>query len=419
MSTNRRTFLRNIGLGAGVVASTPLMASAGVSEKEQVKFIRKSAEHVPAMNFNMCGYAAPKLDKVRIGFVGIGDRGIGAVDRMGFIDGVEVTALCDTRQAAIDGAQASLKKSGFPKAKEFTGSDTAFKELCDSGLVDLVYIATPWEWHVPVALAAMRGGNHAAVEVSTAKTMDECWEMVEVSEQTKKHCVILENCCYDFFELLTLNMARQGVFGDLVHGEGAYIHDLEVYPEQVEFFLYNEVLPGYAWIFPTAENEANIGLGMRLDIFRKAHGDLNVLLQKFIDLPELKKRLKRGGELDKIRSWQLNFGSQKSLQHTFDGALLVGDAAGFINPVTGGGIHNALISAELAATTIAEAIAADDVSRSRLKIYEKRTHEVMWPSMRRSYLFQRMLINFPSLIDLLVVRARENHSIVRTFLDKL
>lgn len=199
----------------------------------------------------------------------------------------------------------------------------------------------------------------------------------------------------------------------------AYIHDLEVYPEQVEFFLYNEVLPGYAWIFPTAENEANIGLGMRLDIFRKEHGDLNVLLRKFIDLPELKKRLKRGGEVDKVRAWQLNFGSQKSLQHTFDGALLVGDAAGFINPVTGGGIHNALISAELAATTIAEALAAGDVSRSQLKIYEKRTHEAMWPSMRRSYLFQRMLINFPTLIDLLVVRAKENHSIVRTFLDKL
>lgn len=199
----------------------------------------------------------------------------------------------------------------------------------------------------------------------------------------------------------------------------AYIHDLEVYPEQVEFFLYNEVLPGYAWIFPTAENEANIGLGMRLDIFRKEHGDLNVLLRKFIDLPELKKRLKRGGEVDKVRAWQLNFGSQKSLQHTIDGALLVGDAAGFINPVTGGGIHNALISAELAATTIAEALAAGDVSRSQLKIYEKRTHEAMWPSMRRSYLFQRMLINFPTLIDLLVVRAKENHSIVRTFLDKL
>jgi predicted dehydrogenase len=94
-------------------------------------------------------------------------------------------------------------------------------------LVDLVYTATPWEWHVPVGLAAMEGGSHTAIEVSTAKTMDECWEIVETSERTKKHCVILENCCYDFFELLTLNMTRQGVFGDIIHGEGAYIHDLD------------------------------------------------------------------------------------------------------------------------------------------------------------------------------------------------
>lgn len=199
----------------------------------------------------------------------------------------------------------------------------------------------------------------------------------------------------------------------------AYIHDLKVYPEQVEFFLYNEILPGYAWIFPMADSEANIGLGMRLDIFRKEHGDLNQLLQKFVDLPIIKSRLKRGGEVDNIRAWQLNFGSQKNLQHTYDGALLVGDAAGFINPVTGGGIHNAIISAELAAKTIDDAFAAGDVSRSQLKIYEKQTQDVMGPSMRRSYMFQRMLINFPSLIDFLVVRAQENHGIVRTFLDKL
>ena len=199
----------------------------------------------------------------------------------------------------------------------------------------------------------------------------------------------------------------------------AYIHDLEVYPGQVEFFLYDEILPGYSWIFPTADEEANIGLGMRLDIFRKEHGDLNVLLQKFLDLPMVKSRIKRGGEVDNIRAWQLNFGSQKNLQNAYDGALLVGDAAGFINPVTGGGIHNAIISAEFAAQTIDDALSAGDVSRSQLKEYDKRTHDEMFSGMRRSYLFQRMLIHFPSLVDFLVVRAKENHSIVRTFLDKL
>lgn len=227
MSTNRRSFLKNIGLGAGVIATTPLIASTSAGEKEKVKAIRKSAERTPAMNFNMCGYAAPKLDKVKVGFVGIGDRGSGAVKRMTFIEGVEIVALCDIRQSAVDGAQKILTEAGLPKAKEFVGGDFTFKELCNSGLVDLVYTATPWEWHVPVGLAAMEGGCHTAIEVSTARTMDECWEIVETSERTKKHCVILENCCYDFFELLTLNMTRQGVFGDLIHGEGAYIHNLD------------------------------------------------------------------------------------------------------------------------------------------------------------------------------------------------
>lgn len=227
MSTSRRSFLKNIGIGTGVIATTPMLTSATPPEKEKLKEIRKSAERSPAMSFNMCGYAAPKLDKVRIGYVGIGDRGSGAVERMTYIDGVEIVALCDVRQSAVDGAQKILADAGLPKAKEFVGGDYEFKKLCDSGLVDLVYTATPWEWHVPVGLAAMEGGCHTAIEVSTAKTMDECWQIVETSERTKKHCVILENCCYDFFELLTLNMVRQGAFGDLIHGEGAYIHNLD------------------------------------------------------------------------------------------------------------------------------------------------------------------------------------------------
>ena len=227
MAQNRRSFLGSLALGAGVLAAAPLAACSGEKDVSKLSHIKESAGKNPKMNFNMCGYAAPKLDTVRVGFVGIGDRGSGAVKRMTYIEGVEVTALCDTRQAAVDGGQKILADAGLPKAKEFVNGDLGFKELCESGLVDLVYIATPWEWHVPVAIAAMEADSHAAVEVSTAKTMDECWQMVETSERTKKHCVILENCCYDFFEMLTLNMARQGVFGDLVHGEGAYIHDLD------------------------------------------------------------------------------------------------------------------------------------------------------------------------------------------------
>jgi len=199
----------------------------------------------------------------------------------------------------------------------------------------------------------------------------------------------------------------------------AYVTDVDIHPGDVEFFLYNEVLPGYAWIFPTGENEANIGLGMRLDIFRAHHGDLNVMLQDFLALPQIKKRLHEDTRIEAIRTWQLNFGSQKNLQYSFDGALLVGDAAGLINPVTGGGIHNALISAELAAETIDEALQVGDTSREQLKVYEQRIHDEMWSGMQRSYFFQRLLIRFPSLVDALVKRAQTNRAIVQIFLDKL
>ena len=150
MSSNRRTFLRNFAVGTGAITATPLIASSCTGETENLHEIKIAAERKPAMSFNMCGYAAPKLDTVRVGFVGIGDRGSGAVKRMTFIDGVEITALCDIRQAGVDGAQNILAEAGLPKAKEFVDGDLGFEALCTSGLVDLVYVATPWEWHVPV-----------------------------------------------------------------------------------------------------------------------------------------------------------------------------------------------------------------------------------------------------------------------------
>ena len=145
MSTNRRSFIRNITLGSGVLAATPLISATGKAEKEKLGYIKKAAERKPAMSFNMCGYAAPKLDKVRIGFVGIGDRGSDAVERMTYIDGVEIVALCDIRQAAVDGAQKILANAGLPKAKEFGGGDLTFKDLMD---IDAV-IHLAWRTNIP------------------------------------------------------------------------------------------------------------------------------------------------------------------------------------------------------------------------------------------------------------------------------
>lgn len=174
----------------------------------------------------MSGFAAPKLDIVRIGFVGLGMRGPGAVKRMTHIDGVEIVALCDVYDDRVEKCQKILDEQGLPRAKSYSGSIDSYKEMCQNPDIDLIYITTSWEYHTPIAVFAMENGKHVATEVPAAKTIEECWQLVETSEKTQKHCMMLENCCYDFFELLTLNMARQGYFGEIVHGEGAYIHNL-------------------------------------------------------------------------------------------------------------------------------------------------------------------------------------------------
>ena len=199
----------------------------------------------------------------------------------------------------------------------------------------------------------------------------------------------------------------------------AYIHDIEENPHEVEFYLYDEVLPGYAWIFNAGKNMANIGLGMRLDVFRKKSYDLKKMLQDFLEMPPIKSRLKDGGKLEGVRTWQLNFGSQKRLQHAFDGALLIGDAAGFINPLTGGGIHNGMISAGLAGQTIDDALQKGNTSLAELEIYEERCREAMGGSMRNSYFMQRVLLYFPSIADIAINFAGEDGALAKTFLEKL
>jgi len=224
MSSNRRDFLKKAALGAGVIAT----GLPGCTTTNRTKGV--GANSLPTKNhtqrFNMCGYAAPKIDRVRVGFVGLGMRGPGAVERMSHIEGVDIMALCDKLPDRVERMQEKLKSRGLPKAKSFAGSEDAWKRMCEDPDLDLIYIATPWALHTPMAVYAMEHGKHVAVEVPAAKTIDEAWQLVETSEKTKKHCMMLENCCYDFFELLTLNMARQGFFGEIIHGEGAYLHDL-------------------------------------------------------------------------------------------------------------------------------------------------------------------------------------------------
>ena len=183
----------------------------------------------PADQVSMIGFAAEPIEKVRVGFIGLGDRGDGAIQRYVYIDGAEIVALSDIEEDRVKQAQTYLAEHGRPAADEYFGSEDAWKEMCQREDLDLIYIVTDWAMHTPMAVYAMEQGKHVAIEVPAATSIDECWQLVNTAEKTQRHCMMLENCVYDFFELTTLNMAQHGLFGEVIHAEGAYIHNLDPY----------------------------------------------------------------------------------------------------------------------------------------------------------------------------------------------
>jgi len=180
----------------------------------------------PPPNAEPGPFAAPPLATVRVGFVGVGHQGSSHVENFLKIDGVEITAICDVNPAKVERMQALVADAGRPKPAGFSSGPEDFRRLCDRQDVDLVFTATPWEWHTPVCLAAMHAGKHAATEVPMCVSVEECWALVEAAERTGRHCVMMENCCYDRTEMMILNMVRQGLFGELLHAECGYLHDL-------------------------------------------------------------------------------------------------------------------------------------------------------------------------------------------------
>ena len=166
------------------------------------------------------------MERVRIGFVGVGGQGMVHVDNLLDLPGAEIHAICDIVEGKVQTAQAKVVARGFVRPAGYTRGPRDFERMCAEEDLDLVFSATPWEWHVPVMLAALSHGKHAATEVPAAMTLDDCWAMVEAAEKYRKHCVMMENCCYDRFELMTLNLVRQGLLGEVLHGEAGYLHDL-------------------------------------------------------------------------------------------------------------------------------------------------------------------------------------------------
>ena len=171
-------------------------------------------------------FAAPPIDQVRIGFVGVGGMGTAHVRNLVRIDGCVVSAVCDIREEHAERAADIIEEAGHPRPALYTNGETDFERLSAEADVDLVYTATPWRWHVPVCVAAMENGKHSATEVPAAYSLEDCWRLVETAERTNRHCLMMENVNYGRAELLCLNLVRQGLLGEILHAECGYLHDL-------------------------------------------------------------------------------------------------------------------------------------------------------------------------------------------------
>ena len=209
----------------------------------------------PAGQKSALALTAPKLEVVRVGFVGLGMRGSDAVDRFTHIPGTQVVALCDYEAERAEKCQRYLKNTSMPRAAIYSG-EKGYEALCQRPDIDLVYVAADWLHHFPVAECALKNGKHVAIEVPSAMTLQQCWDLINLSEQKQLHCMILENCCYDWYEMNTLNMAQQGVFGEIIRAQGAYIHDLSPFWD-------------YYWKAGEADK-----LGWRLDYNMRHRGDV-------------------------------------------------------------------------------------------------------------------------------------------------
>jgi hypothetical protein len=171
-------------------------------------------------------FRTPPMETVRMGFVGVGLQGGAHVQNFLKIDGVEIKAICDIDVPRMEEVIGWVEADGRPRPAAYGRGETDFVRMCQTEELDLVFTATPWEWHVPVCTSAMENDKHAATEVPAAYTIDDCWKLVEWAERFGKHCVMMENVNYGPAELMVLNMVRQGMFGEILHGEGGYMHDL-------------------------------------------------------------------------------------------------------------------------------------------------------------------------------------------------
>ena len=206
------------GLGLGAASGlSPTPAAADLDHQQQ----RPDLGPAPVKPF-----AADPIDIVRVGFVGVGGMGGAHVRNFLGLEGIEIVALCDIDSARNEEVSSWVTDDGRAPPAMYGRHETDFVRMCETEDLDLVFTATPWEWHVPVCASAMENGKHAATEVPATYTTDDCWRLVEYAEKYRKHCVMMENCNYDRPEMMVFHMARLGLLGDILHAECGYLHDL-------------------------------------------------------------------------------------------------------------------------------------------------------------------------------------------------
>ena len=232
LNNSRRHFIKILGgLGAGAI--TGVNASARTNESNH-----ESNHTRPFAAQYMGDFAAPKLNTVRCAFIGVGIRGSGHAAQIAEIEGTEVVAISDLYEDLAMKVSDDCKEKGQGNRHRnislYHGSKDAWKIMLQETKPDAVFIATPWRLHAKMAIGSMKQGSQALVELPLGLTIQQLWDIVDVSEKTGKHCMMMENVNYGREELMFLNMCRQQVLGDLLHGEAAYIHDLRYQMEDVE-----------------------------------------------------------------------------------------------------------------------------------------------------------------------------------------
>ncbi len=214
---DRRHFLKKTSLSASALGAASLLSS----------FAGKDTQR-PKESSYMGDFAAPKLKTVKAAFIGVGARGPGHLKFFASLPNTEVVAISDLYEDNVEKCvKIAQKNTGrHQNIKSYHGDENKWKQMLVDVKPDVVFIATNWKNHAPMAIEAMKKGAHAFVEVPIALTLQEMWELVDTSESTQKHCMMMENVNYGRDELMYLNMCRMGLVGELLHAEASYIHEL-------------------------------------------------------------------------------------------------------------------------------------------------------------------------------------------------